>query len=200
MGSYNEQDRDTAVYRFVLALAFLGLAAGAAVVLLAAFGAVDPVHLGGRDSGNPFGMMSSAQWQDRIAIGLVAAVTGVMAMGILVRMVARPKSAATLHILDVDDRGFVVVDSRGISRIAAQAALSAHGVVAADVSPSGTGSSPLRLKVEAGVYPGANLKRAGVEIRQTVREAVETLVGIGVREVAVRARVVEADSLAGLLR
>jgi len=54
--------------------------------------------------------------------------------------------------------------------------------------------------VDVGVVPGANIKQAGEEVREAVREAVERLVGIGVRDVNASVHVMEPEEFGRLLQ
>ena len=92
-----------------------------------------------------------------------------------------------------------MVDSRGIATDRRTGAASAHGVIEAQVQVRGSGTSPVQLRADVGVYPGADVKRAGSETRQTVRDAVDRLVGLKVSDVTVAVHVLETDELTRLL-
>jgi uncharacterized alkaline shock family protein YloU len=102
------------------------------------------------------------------------------------------------YVLVADDQGFVLVETSSIAVIAKQTAMQAPGVVDADVQVLGTGQS-VRLRVDLAVHPGADVKRAGSEARDSVHDAVERLVGVEVRDVTVDLRVLDADELARVL-
>ncbi len=202
MHGLEDNSRSAPAYRFIIGAFFLALSAAAAFLLLFAVQAISARPLLG-DRPYAQGLLSfldGLDWPSRLGVAAFAAIVGMLSITILFRLFAKQIASADLHILDADDRGIVVVDSRGISTIAAQAAMSAHGVVDVQVSTKGTGTTPVRLRVDAAVYPGANVKRAGSEVREAVREAVETLVGIGVRDVSVKAHVIETDALASLIK
>lgn len=138
-------------------------------------------------------------WLERSAIVVGSLVGGLVILVVLFRMMTPHRRSSALHLLEADDSGFVVVDSRGISTIAAQAALTAPGVVDVETTIHGTGFSPVRVKVGIGIYPRTNLLATGKEVRSAVKDAVERYAGIEVRDVAVKAHIVEADSFGRML-
>jgi len=202
MNGLEDNSRSALVYRLIIGVFFLSLSGGAAILLLVAVQAIAPGRLFGDwpYAQSVLSFLDGLDWTSRLSAAAVSAIVGMLSITILFRLFAKPETSAVLHILDADDRGIVVVDSRGISTIAAHAAMSAHGVVDVRVSTKGTGTTPVRLMVDAAVYPGANVKRTGSEVRDAVREAVETLVGIGVRDVSVKAHVIQTDALASLMK
>jgi uncharacterized alkaline shock family protein YloU len=202
MHELEDNSRSALVYRFIIGSFFLALSGGVAFVLLVAVQAVKPSQIFGSwpYAQSVLSFLDGLDWTSRLSVAAVSVLVGMLSITILFRLFTKPETPAELHILDADDRGIVVVDSRGISTIAAQAAMSAHGVVDVHVSTKGTGTTPVRLRVDAAVYPGANVKRAASEVREAVREAVETLVGIGVRDVSVNAHVIQTDALASLIK
>ncbi len=129
----------------------------------------------------------------------VSGVTGVIALALLLKVLRPASRPSDLHMLVADEQGFVVVDSQGIMTVAGQAAASSYGVVNSKVEIRGNGPSPIRLRAEVGVFPGADLKRAGSEARQNIRTAVERLVGLPVRDVVVAVRVVHPNELAEMM-
>lgn len=202
MHGLEDNSRSAFVYRVIIGAFFLSVSGGAAILLLFAVQAIEPGQIFGDwpFAQNVLSFLDGLDWPSRLGVAAGSTIFGILSVTIIFRLFARPTASAALHILDADDRGIVVVDSRGISTIAAQAAMSAHGVVDVQVSTKGTGTTPVRLRVDAAVYPGANVKRAGSEVREAVREAVENLVGIGVRDVTVKAHVIETDALANLIK
>ncbi len=118
----------------------------------------------------------------------------------MLRLAAPSGGGASVHMLVADEQGFVVIDSRGIATVATQAALSTQNVVDAQVHVQGNGNSAVRLRANVGVHSGANIKQAGTETRERVRDAVEELVGIDVNDVRVNVHVLKPDDLARLLR
>jgi uncharacterized alkaline shock family protein YloU len=202
MHEFDNGRRSGTAYRLIIGLFFLVLSCVLGVILLVSIQAIDPNRIFGNWSYPQalFSFLEGQGWLSRLGIAAVSGIIGMLSIVILIRLFTRPAPVATLHIVDADDRGIVVVDSRGISTIASHAAMSAHGVVDVQVFTRGSGSEPIMLKINAAVYPGANIKRAGIEVRESVREAVESLVGIKVREVAVKAHVIETDAIGSLLR
>ncbi len=195
-------DRSWKAYRFIIGSFFLAVAVGVAMILLVAVQAIEPSRVFGNfpHTRNIFSSINGLGWMSRLGIAAVAGIVGMLSIVIILRLFSRPTPSATFYIVDADDRGIVVVDSRGISTVAAQAAMSAHGVVDVQVSAKGTGASPVVLSVDAAVYPGANIKRSCNDVREAVREAVESMVGISVGEVSVRAHVIDSDAIASLIK
>jgi uncharacterized alkaline shock family protein YloU len=195
-------NRSSVVYRIIIGLFFFVLAVAAAFSLLVTTQLIDlRLLLGGWSyTVEPsLALLEGLSWTSRLGIAGGCAIIGLLAITVMLRQLKAPGQRARLHILESGERGFVVVDSRSISTIAAQAAMSAHGVIEVHVSVRGNGTSPVRLKVEAGVYPGANVKRCGAEMLEAVRETVESMVGIDVADVAVKAHVVETDAMTRIL-
>ncbi|MFO8072205.1 MAG: alkaline shock response membrane anchor protein AmaP [Polyangia bacterium] len=199
----DNQDRGAVIYRVVIGIVLVLLAVASAFVVLAAVQAIELRHIladWSPPGWRPLPFLDGLSWTSRLGVAAGAAIIGLVAIAITMRLFPRSASTAALHILEADEGGFVVVDSRSISTIAAQAAMSVQGVIDVEVAVKGTGTSPVRLKVEAGVYPGANVKRCGNEVREAVRRTVETLVGIDVRDVTIKAYVIETDALARVMR
>lgn len=184
-------------------LALLVLIALCAVAFLAAVG-VDPARVaGGWELGERLlGEIRARSALDRTLIAAGALLLAVAGVALLVRSLAPGPSApraASRHVLVADDQGFVLVETRSIAIVATTAALRIGGVVNAKVDVQGTGGSPVRLRVELQVHPGADIKRVGTQVRHDAREAVERMVGIDVSEVAVSVRVLEPDELSRVL-
>ncbi|MEM9492269.1 MAG: hypothetical protein AAGC55_24190 [Myxococcota bacterium] len=191
-------------YRLIIILVFLALGALAAVIFLRALGAIEPGDVaGGWEFGTQFLQQvadDDLPWRTRALIVGGAALAGLLCFAV-VRNQVRPRRAAasSFHMLDADDRGFVVVDSRGIAAVAEQAAMSAHGVIGAEVQVKGSGTSPIRLRVRAEVYPGANLKLAGTAAREAVATAVDEMIGLQIQDITVTTHVVEVDAMTRVL-
>jgi hypothetical protein len=172
--------------------------------LLVGFGVLTPQQAAGRWlTGQELLLwVQASREMDWVAIAAVSLVIGVGALLLLLRMLGGGgiRGSSSVHTLIADEKGFVIVHSRGISTAAAQAAMSCPGVVTADVVVRGDGSSPVQLRAEVGVHSGANLKEAGTRSRDAVQQAVEEFVGINVRGVTVAVRVLEPEQLGRLIR
>lgn len=187
--------------RLFRALLALLAAAVCAAVFLAAIGIYDlagPTTIGiGR---NTISLdVGSLTWLQRTAVAGTAVVIGLLFLVLMFRSFAPQKREHGLHLLQSDERGFVLLDSRGIATIAEHAALAISGVADVSVQVRGSGTAPVRLRVEIGVVPGAGVKQAGLDTRDAVREAVEHLAGIDVKDITVRAHVLEPEALTRIL-
>jgi uncharacterized alkaline shock family protein YloU len=100
----------------------------------------------------------------------------------------------------MDEKGIVVVEAAGVSTVAAAAASRVAGVMNVEVKVVGRGASPVRLVVTARVSAAVELRRVGEEIRRRAAEAVQSLVGIDVREVVVKLDVVPLEELGRALQ
>ncbi len=191
------------IYLLVGWLAILAVVLGSAVVFLVAAGWVDPGRLLG-DWALGHELLDFAQRAEgprQLWVAGGALLIGVLALVLLLypRSPLR-RGSASMHLLSMDERGFVVVDSQGIASVAAQAAASVQGVLEADADVRGTGMSPVRLQVLVGVLPGTGVKQIGDQVREAVREAVETLVGVQVRDVSARVEILEPEALHRVLQ
>lgn len=197
------EDRRLGAFHFVSVVVLLAVAVVAAGVLLAAIEVVRPEHLSGRfePGREALAWLDRLSWPGRLGVAAGALAVGVLCLSLPLRLIApAARSSSTgLHMLEADERGFVVLDSAGVATFAEQAALTAQGVVDARARVRGTGTSPVRLRVDVSVYPGADVKQAGAEARRMIRESVERYVGVDVKEVAVKARVIEVEAFARLL-
>jgi len=146
--------------------------------------------------------LASAKGLDKLGNAAVSAFSGFLSLFLFFRLlIYRRKPKVPLqHLLTADKHGFVLVDSKGIVTIAEQAALSGHGVIESEVTVLGEESGPISLKADIGVHPGANVKQAGDETRELVRETVQEIVGIEVRDVTVAVHVLEPNELTRLMR
>lgn len=187
--------------RLLGALLLLAVGVAAALSLMVALGTLAPSQVFAQWEPGRTLLQAAAEgaWADRVFVAGLSGAVGVFSLGWLVRLLGGSRRSAGVHLLTADAQGFVVVDSRGVASIAAQAARSTGGVVDAEVSVTGVGTEPVRLKVRVGVHPGANIKEAGDQARRRVHETVERLVGVEVKDVAVSVRVLEADQLSRLL-
>jgi hypothetical protein len=184
--------------RLFLSLLLLALATGSAVVFLASFDLVDAGRLLPKAVEHEL-EGSAAGWSTaRVALALGSLLVGLLCLGLFFRSLGgagRSRAAGALHVLVSDDRGLVLVESRGVAAVATAAVLRTQGLVDAKVGVSGSGVSPVRLQVRAWARPGIDLKRAGDEARRRATEAVETLVGLEVQDATVRLEVLSIDQL-----
>jgi len=182
----------------MLVLAVVALAAAAAFVVAA--GALGASQILGELSlaARIDALLAGIGWPARAGIALASLCVGVAALSLLLRRAFARSS--TLHMLASDDRGFVGIDSKGIVAVAEHAAITTRGVLEASAQVKGDGTSPVRVRVDLSLYPGADLKRAGAEAKEAVRRALEEMVGIGIRELLVAVHVLEPDALGQLLR
>lgn len=195
--------RSTA-FRLPASLLAIAIAAVAAVILLLALGVVAPadVSLGADQLEDRLAALHDAPVATRAAFGAGALAVGLIAIAVALRLLGPGSSrgsGAALHVLASDDRGFVVVDSRGIAIVAEEAAHTAPGVVNAEVDVTPRSATQVKLRVEVDVYPGANVKQAGNEARERARQAVEELVGIEVGAISASTHVLEPEEMARVL-
>ena len=189
------------IYLAVTAIVLLLLIFVCAIVFLFAIEAIRiediaQISVGGSMIALDWSLFS---WLERTSIVIGSVFIGLVLLVILFRVVTPQRRSSNLHLLEADESGFVVVDSRGISTIAAQAALTAPGVADAETSILGTGFSPVRVKVGIGIYPRTDLLATGKEVRASVKNAVERYAGIEVSDVSVKAHIIDADSFGRLL-
>jgi hypothetical protein len=132
----------------------------------------------------------------RFLVGAISLLVGLIASVLLLRRVV-PGGSRTgeQHVLLADDLGVVVVEKKGIAAVAVAAVQRVNGVVDVEVRVIGSGAAPLRLIVRTWVHAAAELKRAGDEVRQKAKEAVEHLIGIEVHDVLVKLEVVPLEDL-----
>jgi hypothetical protein len=185
-------------------LVAIAAAAVAAVVLLLALGVIAPadVSLDSPSLEDRLAALYDAPVATRAAFGAGALAVGLIAVAVALRLLGpggSRSSGAAMHVLDSDDRGFVVVDSRGIAIVAEEAAHTAPGVVNAEVDVTPRSARQVKLRVEIDVYPGANVKQAGSEARERARQAVEELVGIEVGAISASTHVLEPEEMARVL-
>lgn len=191
------------VYKSIVSLLLLALAAMATVVFLVGAHIFEPAEVFG-DWG--FGLQGLAFLDEfnqvgRVLVSAFAVVVGLVFLAVLQRMwlsSGRSRSVS-LHILDADDLGRVWVDSASVAVVARQAALAVRGVIDAAVRVDGNVMAPVEVRVEVDYYPGAKLKDSGVAVRSAVRDAIENLVGLEVRTVEVRENVLEPEELSRML-
>lgn len=189
-------------YRLLTVMAAVAVALVAAGIVLVASRAVEPaqVDLGSDTLRRWLTEVADAANPTRWGLAAGAAVVGLLSLVVLLGTVSgQRRHGVALHVLDSDDRGFVVVDSRGIAIVAEEAAIGAHGVVAAEVDVMPRAARQVKLRVDVDVYPGANVKQAGQEARDRVREAVESMVGVEVSSITASTHVLEPDEMARAL-
>lgn len=188
-------------YNLVVSAVFLALAGGAAVVFLITLGAMTPAEIAGDwEFGYRLLLLIDGQpWQTRALMAAGAGIAGLLCFAVIIHQWASGRAEAAFHMLDADDRGFVVVDSRGVAVVAEQAAMSAHGVIGAAAVIKGSGTTPIQVSIRVDLYPGANIKHAGTHVREAVAKAMDELVGLEVRDITVNAHIVESDIMTRVL-
>lgn len=189
--------------RLLIGAVTFALAVVAAGIFLVAVRLIDPgqFSLGLIAVDDWLAELHTAPLGTRAAICAGAPIAGLILLGVTTRMVGKPGrgGSMSMHVLDSDDRGFVVVDSRGIAIVAEEAAHSAPGVVDVVVDVTARSSRQVILRLKLDVFPGANVKQAGNEARELARAAVEELVGVEVTEVSATTHVLEPDEMARVL-
>lgn len=180
--------------QLLVGLFLLALALAAAIVFLVAAGILGAEQVLA-DTELRASLLGFAEAGDSSQRAITAGVSALVGLGSLVflfrRVGAESPGGGSLgalhaqHILLADDEGMVMVSTPGIASVAETAAVRSHGVLDADVRVSGRGSAPVRVHVVAHAYRGADLKRAGREVRENVKSSVERLVGIEVTDVTV---------------
>lgn len=189
------------VDRFVVGLLLLLIVVAAALVFLTALGLFHPgKHLAwGVGLEQAVEMPGVPHGLGRLAVGVVAAFIGLLAAVLLLRRIfpgsGRSATSTGQHVLVADERGYVVVDKRGIRTIAESAATRVSGVVEARIQVHGAGAAPVRLVLKVWVHAGADLRVAGEKARQRAIEAVEQLVGLQVHDAVVHLEVVPLEEL-----
>ena len=195
-------DLSSALYRVLGWLVVLALVSAAIIVFLVAVGLLEPDQLtpGWEPASQLLAFAVDARGAAIAPIAALALAVAIIGIVVLIAPLARTRSNASIHLISSDERGFVVVDSLGIARIAELAAVSTPGVVEAEVGIRGSGMSPVRVHVDVDVVPGTNLKETGADVQQAVREAVEKLVGVEVRDVNTAVHVLEPEGFGRLLQ
>lgn len=177
----------------------LALLSAASLVIAAGLVGRAQIPMGSIVLDDLFAAVGGLSWFERFGLGSASFVSGVLAVYLMLRAVGVRAPRASLHVLEVDERGLVAIDARGIETIAVQAALGSQGVLDARAEVRGDGLSAARIKVEIAVMPGVKVKEAGLLARDAVREAVEELVGIDLRDVSVKAHVLSPQALSEAL-
>lgn len=192
---------DSLGLRLVVSLVFLALAVIATVTFLIALGALSPDQVSGRwDFGYQILLLiDGLSWQTQALTAVGGALSALLFSAVTVRQWIPRGRSPSFHMLDADERGFVVVESRGVAVVAEQAAMSTVGVIGAAAEIKGGGTTPVRVRVHLEVYPGANIKKAGTQVREAVARAMEELIGLEVQNITVSARVIETDAMVRVL-
>ncbi|MGM0574743.1 MAG: hypothetical protein ACQEXJ_07560 [Myxococcota bacterium] len=172
------------------------LCAAASVVLLLALGVLDAARLPAFLPEGPVAVLEALAPVERLAIAAGAVVVGVAAA----LMLASPGSrrgrrgrASTVHVLERDERGMVVVASQSVGTVARAAALRVPGILDAEVRRIRSANGPATLRLRAWVLAGTEVRSVGEEVRDGVQDAVERLVGLTVRSVHVEMEVVAPE-------
>lgn len=193
---------ERAAYRLIAGLLSLAVAVVAAGIVVVAIRLLEPAQLsvGIAALESVLADLAQAPLATRAGFAAGSSVVGFLSLMMMMRMFgARRRGGEAMHILEADDRGFVVVDSRGIAIVAEEAAHTTPGVVAAEVEVFPRGAKGVKLRVAIDVYPGANVKQAGTEARERARKAVEELVGVEVGTVTASTHVLEPEEMARVL-
>lgn len=187
----------TPVDSLVASLALLAVAGIAAVMFLLALGFADPAQImpDTQLRARLLGWLDGPLWVKLVTAGGSLLVGLVSLWALLRRFGSRPAPSPRVHVLSADEQGVILVAREGISEVAETAALGAPGIVDVDVQIRNRGSEAVGLRIRAGVVPGADLQRAGAQVRDRARDAVEKLVGLSVRDVTVELDVLDAEDL-----
>lgn len=195
---------DTGFGRVVAGLFLLLLAFVAAVVFLTAAELIDTkgwMVLGvslkdllplGRDA---YGL-------GRVAVAAGSLLVGLVCLAMVFRGLASGAGAGDMrgrHILVADDKGMVMVETRGIVAVATAAVMRIRGVMDVQVEIIGQGASPIRLKLTTHISAAAEVKKVADEARLKALAAVESLVGIDVRESVAKVEVVPLEQVGRML-
>jgi len=186
--------------RVVTATLLLLLALGGTITLLLATQLVVPADLvaPGQLAAPLLGDLGALARRNPEIAGLGGAALGLGCLLLLVmRMNGRTsgRRRARQHLLEVDDEGFVMVDSRGVGVIAAQAGSRARGVIDCAVQVFDEGTAAVSVETDVYVSPGTSVKSSAQEVRASVRGAIERLIGLEVRQVAVKIHVLEPEAM-----
>jgi len=188
--------------RVIASLALLTLAAICALVFMLALGVVSPAQLAGgwqpgADALSPIPALTGwprlAVLGGSLGLGLLALLTMLSSATRAPRGLRR--IGATQHVVDADELGVVVVDTRGVASVIERSVLADRGVVECEAKVRGDGRSPVEIVLHVGVQPGTPIQTAAASARQSAEEAVERLVGLDIRAVHARVRVLEAEEL-----
>lgn len=186
--------------RLIAALALLVVAATGVLVFLLSLRVVSPAQLSGgwAPAEQLFRIPTQLSGWSAVATVAVSVVTAVGALSLLVGRLTGSGGqvfSAGHHVVDSDDLGFVLVETAGVASIVERAVLGVGGVADCVAQIRGTGSSPVRVILHIGVQPRTAIQRAGAQARETAKQAIEQLVGLEVRDVHVKAHVMDADEL-----
>ena len=186
----------------VVGLLLVAIAVVAAGLFLITMGLVEPKALIPDASLRQFTLgwlNGSAPWV-RLAVAGGSLVSGVLALGAVLSRL-RPdgtpptRRGGDVHVLTSDDRGVVFVARRGIEGVARAGAASAPGVADVDAQVRTRGPHAVALRLHVLALPGVDLKRAGELAQERAADAVQRLVGLEVKDVAVRIEVLPPEEL-----
>lgn len=189
--------------RVLLGLLLVALAILAAMVFLAALGVLrlaDTLPFG-RELERVLLFQMLPAGVGRPLAAVVSGAVGLLSVLVLLRRLtggsSRPEAR---HVLVADERGFVMVEKRGIATVASSALKRIPGIIDANVQVIGGGAAPVRLAIRVWIHAGAKLAEVGDEARKKATEAVENLVGLDVHDVLVRVEVVPLEELDRLIK
>jgi hypothetical protein len=189
------------VSRALAGVALLVLAVASAIAFLVALGLIPPpaILAAAAQVGEAVSKVGMLDLLDRALIAAAAAVLGVAALSFLARRSPLVQRSAGIHVLQADENGLVVIGSASVESVATQTALQAAGVLNARVSVRGRPTGPVRLRIDVDVLPGGEVKRLGPRVQDAVRQSMEDLVGLTVRDVNVEVHVMDLDDLTGVM-
>ena len=187
--------------RALAGVALLVLALVSAIAFLVALGLIPPpaVLAAVARVGEAVSRVGTLDLLDRALIAAAAAILGVAALSFLARRSRLVEQSAGIHVLQADEKGLVVIGSASVESVATQTALRAAGVLDARVSVRGRPTGPVRLRIDVDVLPGGEVKRLGPRVQDAVRQSMEDLVGLTVRDVNVEVHVMDLDDLTGVM-
>ena len=175
--------------RLFVTVAALAMIAGGVLVLLVVSETVSPRFLPGNTFSPQFTSMAAHTgadlWEDvGIAIGLI--VVGALLLALEVRQLVR-SSTPGMVLLSSSEEGVVRLSLDSIAELARRTGSGSRGVRNMRCYVRVT-SAGLSIRCMVGLRMGANVPEASAEIQKNVREVVERLTSLTVRDVPVRAR------------
>ena len=173
----------------LLAAVLLGLAVGAALVLV---GAVLPGQLfPGRLAEDALASLADLRgWQHTVAL-LVVLLVAVGALVLLVLEILPRRRRREPFLVADGGRGTLTVEREGVCRLAEKVATDIHGILAARVTASEAAGEEagVSFRCRLDVSADAVVTELGGKVQDTIRDSVETQVGLAVREVTLRVRI-----------
>lgn len=183
--------------RLVVTVLLVIFASTAATVLLLALGLLPPSAVVSvfAPIGDVLRSVPAADVADRGLIAGAAALLGVCALALIAWAPRAIRRRMVRHVLDVDEKGLIVIGTESVETVALISAIKSAGVLDARVSVSGRSTGPVRVAIRVDALPGTDLKQLGADVRDTVRRNVEQLVGLQVSDARVEVQVAEFEDL-----